>query len=61
MESIEEIVARVQSTSEAKERQAFEDLISDLREWHSTGYEFWTFDLSMDQAVERVRKFIEER
>lgn len=42
------------------ERQAVEDLIQDIREHTYTGYYGWNFDMDMDAAVARVRKFIEE-
>lgn len=62
-ESFDEIVARVKRDAEAADRQAFADLLAELREYtYSLGHAgFWTFDLSEDEAIERLRKFIDER
>ena len=47
----------------ADEREAIESLIDDIREYtNSRSYAGgFSFDMNMDQAVERVRKFITER
>lgn len=57
----EEVAAEVQRLRDERKRFDIEQLIVDLREYrhHGTSPE-WSFDLDMGEAVERVRKFLDD-
>ena len=65
VEKIADLVAPVRQNARRKciegDRAAIEDMIYDIREWSAHGYESWSFDMDMDKAVDRVRKFLEDR
>jgi hypothetical protein len=57
---IEAMAAEAKRLREERKRCEIMDLIIELREHTYTGYYSWNYDLKMDQAVERVRKFLDD-
>lgn len=65
IEKMAAIVAEAHAAAQRKhaeaEREAVEDLVIELREHTYAGYHGWHFDLGMEEAVDRVRRFLDER